>query len=117
ARLGEQSYAYRIVFELPERFRELRVQQERLVVDGEVVDTPRIDFLRVHIDALEKAMALGADVRGYYPWSFIDLLSWLNGYKKQYGFVYVDHKQNLMRKRKKSFFWYKDVIASRGENR
>ncbi|MGZ0748730.1 GH1 family beta-glucosidase [Kluyvera sichuanensis] len=87
------------------------------IVDGEVVDTPRIDFLRVHIDALEKAMALGADVRGYYPWSFIDLLSWLNGYKKQYGFVYVDHKQNLMRKRKKSFFWYKDVIASRGENR
>lgn len=87
------------------------------IVDGEVVDTPRIDFLRVHIEALEKAIALGADVRGYYPWSFIDLLSWLNGYKKQYGFVYVDHKQNLARKRKKSFFWYKDVIASRGENR
>lgn len=87
------------------------------IIDGEVVDDPRIDFLRVHIDALEKAIALGADVRGYYPWSFIDLLSWLNGYKKQYGFVYVDHKQNLARKRKKSFFWYKDVIASRGENR
>ena len=82
-----------------------------------MVDDPRIDFLRVHIDALEKAIELGADVRGYYPWSFIDLLSWLNGYKKQYGFVYVDHKQNLARKRKKSFFWYKDVIASRGENR
>jgi beta-glucosidase/6-phospho-beta-glucosidase/beta-galactosidase len=42
-------------------------------------------------------------VRGYYPWSFIDLLSWLNGYQKQYGFVYVDHQQNLARKRKKSF--------------
>lgn len=35
-------------------------------------------------------MRQGADVRGYYPWSFIDLLSGLNGYKKQYGFVYVD---------------------------
>ncbi len=35
--------------------------------------------------------------------SFIDLLSWLNGYQKQYGFVYVDHQQNLARKRKKSF--------------
>ncbi|MCF7098950.1 family 1 glycosylhydrolase, partial [Klebsiella variicola] len=58
-----------------------------------------------------------ADVRGYYPWSFIDLLSWLNGYKKQYGFVYVDHQQNLARKRKKSFFWYQNVIASRGEQR
>lgn len=87
------------------------------IVDGEIVDDPRIDFLRMHIDALEKAIALGADVRGYYPWSFIDLLSWLNGYKKQYGFVYVDHKKNLARQRKKSFFWYQDVIASRGENR
>ena len=69
------------------------------------------------IGALEKALAQGADVRGYYPWSFIDLLSWLNGYQKQYGFVYVDHQQNLARKRKKSFYWYKSVIASRGEQR
>ncbi|STU72425.1 6-phospho-beta-glucosidase A [Klebsiella pneumoniae subsp. pneumoniae] len=68
-----------------------------------MVDDPRIDYLSSHIGALEKALALGADVRGYYPWSFIDLLSWLNGYQKQYGFVYVDHQQNLARKRKKSF--------------
>ncbi len=87
------------------------------VVDGEVVDDPRIDYLRMHIDALEKAIKAGADVRGYYPWSFIDLLSWLNGYKKQYGFVYVDHNQNLARKRKKSYYWYQNVIASRGEQR
>jgi beta-glucosidase/6-phospho-beta-glucosidase/beta-galactosidase len=52
---------------------------------------------------VEKAIEAGADVRGYYPWSFIDLLSWLNGYQKQYGFVYVDHQQGLARKRKKSF--------------
>jgi 6-phospho-beta-glucosidase len=87
------------------------------IIDGEIVDVPRIDYLRMHIDAMEKAMAQGADVRGYYPWSFIDLLSWLNGYKKQYGFVYVDHQQNLARKRKKSFFWYQNVIATRGEQR
>lgn len=87
------------------------------VIDGEVVDWPRIDYLRMHIEALEKAIELGADVRGYYPWSFIDLLSWLNGYKKQYGFVYVDHQQNLARKRKKSFYWYKEVISSHGSVR
>ena len=57
------------------------------IIDGEVVDDLRIDYLSSHIGALEKALALGADVRGYYPWSFIDLLSWLNGYQKQYGFV------------------------------
>lgn len=87
------------------------------IVNGDIVDQPRIDYLAMHIDALEKAIALGADVRGYYPWSFIDLLSWLNGYKKQYGFVYVDHQQNLARKRKKSFYWYKEVINSHGNER
>ncbi len=51
------------------------------IIDGEVVDDPRIDYLSSHIGALEKTLALGADVRGYYPWSFIDLLSWLNGYQ------------------------------------
>ncbi|MNC69519.1 Aryl-phospho-beta-D-glucosidase BglC [compost metagenome] len=54
-------------------------------------------------------------MRGYYPWSFIDLLSWLNGYQKQYGFVYVDHDNNLARKKKQSFGWYQRVIASHGE--
>lgn len=87
------------------------------IIDGEVVDDPRIDYLKIHIDAVEAAMQQGADVRGYYPWSFIDLLSWLNGYQKQYGFVYVDHKNGLARKRKKSFFWYQELIASRGEKR
>lgn len=87
------------------------------IINGEVVDDPRIDYLRMHVDAMADAMAQGADVRGYYPWSFIDLLSWLNGYKKQYGFVYVDHDNNLARKRKKSFFWYQQLIASRGAQR
>lgn len=87
------------------------------IINGEVVDDPRIDYLRMHVDAMAEAMAQGADVRGYYPWSFIDLLSWLNGYKKQYGFVYVDHDNNLARKRKKSFYWYQQLIASRGAQR
>lgn len=87
------------------------------IINGEVVDDPRIDYLRMHVDAMADAMAQGADVRGYYPWSFIDLLSWLNGYKKQYGFVYVDHDNNLARKRKKSFYWYQQLIASRGAQR
>jgi 6-phospho-beta-glucosidase len=87
------------------------------IVDGEILDDPRIDYLKMHIDAIEAAMRQGAQVRGYYPWSFIDLLSWLNGFQKQYGFVYVDRASALARKRKKSFFWYQDLIASRGEKR
>ena len=55
---------------------------------------------------------------GYCTWSFTDLLSWLNGYQKRYGFVYIDRDENdekdLRRIKKKSFYWYKDVIKSNG---
>ena len=85
------------------------------IVNGEVLDQPRIDYLREHIQATGEAIKLGADVRGYYPWSFIDLLSWLNGYQKQYGFVYIDQENGLARKKKLSFGWYQKVISSNGE--
>ncbi|MBP8172650.1 MAG: beta-glucosidase [Aeromonadaceae bacterium] len=81
------------------------------IVDGEILDQPRIDYLASHIAAVEQAMAQGVDVRGYYPWSFIDLLSWLNGYQKQYGFVYIDQADNLKRRKKLSFHWYQALIA------
>lgn len=83
--------------------------------DGNVQDIPRIDYLREHIIACEKALEEGVDLLGYCTWSYIDLLSWLNGYKKQYGFIYVDRNNNLERKKKASYFWYKDVISSNGE--
>lgn len=86
------------------------------IIDGEILDTPRIDYIRRHLQACEQAIADGINLRGYYAWSWIDLLSWLNGYKKQYGFVYVDHKNNLARKKKQSYFWYQQVIASNGES-
>ncbi|WP_028534557.1 GH1 family beta-glucosidase [Paludibacterium yongneupense] len=85
------------------------------IVDGKILDQPRIDYLRDHIAAIGEAIKLGADVRGYYPWSFIDILSWLNGYQKQYGFVYVDRDNGLARKKKLSFDWYRSVIDTNGE--
>ena len=79
-------------------------------------DDYRIEYLQDHLIATKKAIDLGVKVRGYYPWSFIDLLSWLNGYKKQYGFVYIDHNNDLERRKKKSFYWYQDVILSNGKS-
>ena len=81
---------------------------------GEVLDHPRIDYLRQHIQSCQAAIADGAPVIAYFAWSFIDLLSWLNGYQKQYGFVYVDHRNGLRRIKKASYFWYQNVIASQG---
>lgn len=89
---------------------------EDLIVYGEVIDVARAKFIEEHLRFAKKAIAEGINLKGYYAWSIIDLLSWLNGYKKQYGFIYVDHKNNLERKKKYSFWWYKNIIKTRGES-
>jgi len=86
------------------------------IIEGEVCDIPRIKYIEEHLSAVKEAIRRGAHIKGYYAWSAIDLLSWLNGYKKQYGFIYVDHKNDLKREKKASFHWYQGVIANRGEN-
>ncbi len=89
-------------------------------VDGEINDDYRIDYLRAHILAMKEAVADGVELMGYTPWGCIDLVSASTGEMgKRYGFVYVDKHDDgtgtLMRKRKKSFYWYKQVIKTNGE--
>lgn len=89
--------------------------------DGTIQDDYRIDFLRKHIEQMENAIADGVDVFGYCPWSALDLISTHQGFAKRYGFVYVNRDdfdlKDLKRIPKKSFYWYKDVIASNGSKR
>ncbi|SEO18019.1 6-phospho-beta-glucosidase [Amphibacillus marinus] len=87
--------------------------------DGDIVnDDYRIDFLESHVQAIQEAISDGVEVIGYCTWSFTDLLSWLNGYQKRYGFVYVnrdeDGPKDLRRIKKKSFYWYQEVIKANG---
>lgn len=84
------------------------------LVDGKINDDPRIEFLKMHLKEIYNAISDGVDVKGYYVWSSFDLYSWINGYDKRYGLVYVDYKNNNKRIPKKSYYWYKDVIASQG---
>ena len=92
------------------------------LVDGTVEDDYRIDYLRQHIQAMKDAVELdGVDLMGYTPWGCIDLIAWSTGeMKKRYGFIYVDVNDRgegtFRRYKKKSFDWYKKVIASNGEN-
>ena len=67
-----------------------------------------------------EAVADGVELMGYTPWGCIDLVSASTGeMSKRYGFIYVDlddeGKGTLDRSKKKSFDWYKEVIASNGE--
>jgi len=90
--------------------------------DQTIDDDYRIDYLEKHIREMKKAVMLdGVDLMGYTPWGCIDLVSAGTGeMKKRYGFIYVDMNDKgegfLTRIRKKSFRWYKDVIASNGGN-
>lgn len=89
--------------------------------DKTIEDDYRIAYLREHILALKKAVELdGVKVLGYTPWSCIDLVSASTGeLKKRYGFIYVDADDQgsgtYQRYPKKSFYWYRQVIASNGE--
>ncbi|WP_326512874.1 6-phospho-beta-glucosidase [Clostridium intestinale] len=89
--------------------------------DGTIEDNYRIEYLKKHIEAMKEAVKDGVDLMGYTPWGCIDLVSASTGeMKKRYGFIYVD-KDNygngtLKRGKKKSFDWYKKVIATNGED-
>lgn len=83
------------------------------VEDGKINDDSRIEFLLSHIKAMEKAMNEGVDVRGYYVWSTFDLYSWVNGYNKRYGLVFIDFDDpTLPRIKKKSYYWYQEYIKN-----
>ncbi len=97
---------------------------EDVLVDDEngektVKDDYRIDYLRDHILAAGEAIADGVDLMGYLTWAPIDLVSASTAeMKKRYGFIYVDRNNDgtgtLLRWKKKSFAWYKQVIATNG---
>lgn len=99
--------------------------RDELISDGQgsmtVEDDYRIDYLREHIRAFKAAVEEdGVELWGYTSWGCIDLVSASTGeMSKRYGFIYVDRDDqgngSLKRYKKKSFHWYKKVIASNGE--
>ena len=96
--------------------------QDRVEADGSIHDPYRIDYLRAHIAEMKKAVELdGVPVMGYTAWGPIDLIALSTGQmSKRYGFIYVDMDENgagtLRRIKKDSYYWYKKVIASNGED-
>ena len=83
--------------------------------------TTASSYLREHIarDARCGDRGRRSDLLGYTTWGCIDLVAASTGeMSKRYGFVYVDRDDagngTLDRTRKKSFWWYKKVIASNG---
>ncbi|WP_209124126.1 glycoside hydrolase family 1 protein [Alkalihalobacillus sp. BA299] len=94
---------------------------DKLEEDGTINDDYRIDYLRAHIEEMKKAIGDGCNIIGYTSWGPIDLVSASTAeLKKRYGYIYVDRDSegegSNKRYKKKSFHWYKNVIATNGEN-
>lgn len=92
---------------------------DEITAEGQIIDDYRIDYLRAHIEQMAKAIEDGVDLMGYTPWGCIDLVSASTGeMSKRYGFIYVDLDDKIegsgKRMKKKSFDWYKQVIATNG---
>ncbi|MED1189082.1 6-phospho-beta-glucosidase [Bacillus paralicheniformis] len=86
-----------------------------------VDDDYRIKYINDHLVQVREAIADGVEVIGYTSWGPIDIVSNSTGeFRKRYGFIYVDRNDNyegsFERYKKKSFYWYKKVIESNGEN-
>ncbi|WP_227136621.1 glycoside hydrolase family 1 protein [Kosakonia radicincitans] len=93
--------------------------KDKVEADGSINDDYRITYLNDHLVQVREAIDDGVEVMGYTSWGPIDLVSASKAeISKRYGFIYVDRDDNsngtLARSRKKSFYWYRDVIASNG---
>lgn len=89
--------------------------------DGKIHDDYRIDYIRKHVIQMKEAIKDGVELMGYTTWGCIDLISCgTSQMSKRYGFIYVDQddegKGSQDRIRKDSFYWYKKVIHSNGED-
>jgi 6-phospho-beta-glucosidase len=94
--------------------------KDKIEEDGSINDTYRIEYMSAHVKAMKEAIADGVDLRGYTMWGPIDIVSNGTGQmSKRYGIIYVDLDDygngTGKRIKKKSFDWYKEIIANNGE--
>jgi len=88
--------------------------------DGRIHDPYRVEYYRVHIEQMKAAIADGVDLRGYYAWGPLDIVSCSSSeMSKRYGFIYVDlddyGQGSGKRIKKDSFAWLQNVIRTNGE--
>jgi beta-glucosidase len=84
--------------------------EDKVHADGKVYDLDRIMFLRNYLRQLQRAVAEGVPVRGYFLWSLMDNFEWIFGYEKRFGVYHVDF-ETQRRTPKLSAAFYRDVVA------
>lgn len=89
------------------------LESEGEPINGVIDDTFRINLLKEHFVQLAKAIEEGANCFGVHMWTFIDNWSWLNSFKRRYGFYRLDLETNE-RIIKKSGLWFKELSKQNG---
>ena len=88
---------------------------DAISLDGKVHDPNRQDYMHRYLLEYKRAIDEGVDGVGYFAWSLMDNFEWAFGYSERFGLIYVDYN-TLERTVKDSFYWYKSVMESNGEN-
>ncbi|KAA8520275.1 hypothetical protein F0562_014531 [Nyssa sinensis] len=81
-----------------------------LPVKEAIKDNLRISSINGHLWHLQKAIKAGANVKGYFTWSFLDDFEWDSGFTMRFGLFYIDYKDGLKRYPKHSAFWLKKFL-------
>jgi beta-glucosidase len=82
------------------------------MIDNAVIDNDRFNYYNSHLNAVNKAIDKGVDIKGYFAWSLMDNFEWAEGYLKRFGIVYVDY-QTQERTIKASGYAYRDFVKQR----
>ena len=91
----------------------LYVTENGAAFDTGVHDTDRVEYLRSHFAAAERAIGDGVDLRGYFVWSLLDNFEWAYGFSKRFGLIHVDY-ETLERTPKDSARFYAEVTRANG---
>ncbi|GJM92784.1 hypothetical protein PR202_ga09282 [Eleusine coracana subsp. coracana] len=82
--------------------------------NGSLSDTDRVDYMKKHIGSTLTAIRNGANVKGYFAWSFLDVFELLSGFKSQYGLYRVDFNDDaLPRQARVSARWYSKFLMNK----
>ncbi|RJX27355.1 MAG: beta-glucosidase [Acholeplasma sp.] len=82
------------------------------MIDNKIHDPLRADFIKKHLEAVQKAISHGVNVTRYYAWSLFDNFEWGLGYSKRFGIIHIDY-ETQKRTIKASGYCYQRIIQKR----
>jgi len=112
--MGWQSYPesiYKVLSEVKKNYGDIPIyiMENGIPTRAGLEDQERSDFIKNHLEQVQKAIGEGADVRGYCHWSLVDNFEWAWGYGPKFGLIEMD-PETLAKKPRKSYYNYREII-------